>query len=112
GAGQVKVLDLLGGLLITHPTDRGVVVVLLLAAHAADVERGVCPGRIGTLRRVVTDHDGDGQDRVERARGGILIGVGAVGPAPLNPVDAVAHTVRRGEDAEPAVGDATGELKV
>ena len=63
--GQVQVLHLAGGVAEAHPDGELVVEVLLPAAHAADVERGVPADQLGARRDVVADHDRHRRHHVE-----------------------------------------------
>ena len=105
---QVQVLDPLGGLAVAHPGGELVVEVLLAAAHAADVQRGVVADQRGAALHVVADHHGHVRPR-RRSR-----------PAPCRPAARPAAIVRvqlgrvlgREEHRQPAVGDLAGQLQV
>ena len=109
---QVQVLHLGRGLVVAHPHGELVVEVLLPAAHAADVQRGVAADRRGAGLDVVADHDrarsARRRSRPSRPR-----------RSPGRPLATGAQRRHRDlgvlgaeEDAEPAVGDLAGQLEV
>ncbi len=72
--GQVEVLHLAGRVAEAHPGGELVVEVLLPAAHAAEVERGVPADLVGTGRDVVADDHRHGRHHVEAGQGLVRLG--------------------------------------
>ena len=99
---EVRVLDLVGRLLVTHAGKDVEVEVHLLGPHAADVEGEVRPEPVRRRLRVVVDHGGGEGQHLE------VLGA----PAGAGPGEALVerrleggHRLGGEEDGEPAVGD-------